>query len=181
MDTITAQNIREEFYPRALVLLVLRNEDDSAPELVKEQQKKDASNSNKSTSFEATWTQVDPIEQKEAASKATSSDKENQQQAKSDKGLRQRKGGNKNKQDATSDEKWTTEVPQEEQDSEARLRKANPIELFGALPPRDLRVAQTNAKAALDAYIEAANLAVAILKLVEPQQQMKKGSASKKK
>jgi hypothetical protein len=57
----------------------------------------------------------------------------------------------------------TTEL----QDELTLLRKANPIELFGALPSRDLRQAQSNANDALQAYIDAANFAVSILTLTQ--------------
>jgi hypothetical protein len=53
------------------------------------------------------------------------------------------------------------------QDELMLLRKANPIELFGALPSRDLRQAQINAQDALQAYIDAANFAVTILNLIQ--------------
>mmetsp|Transcript_41633 Transcript_41633/g.47309 ORF Transcript_41633/g.47309 Transcript_41633/m.47309 type:complete len:199 (-) Transcript_41633:104-700(-) len=51
-------------------------------------------------------------------------------------------------------------------DDDEVLRKANPIDLFGAFPPRDLRKAQKEAQNALEYYINTANLATAILKVM---------------
>jgi hypothetical protein len=39
--------------------------------------------------------------------------------------------------------------------------------LFGALTPRDLKGAQQDARKALEAYVETANLAVAILRITD--------------
>lgn len=77
---------------------------------------------------------------------------------KSKKGLRNRKASEGEKTE------WTEETSPDEED---RLRSADPIELFGALTPRDLKGAQQDAKRALAAYVEAANLAVAILSVTE--------------
>jgi len=40
-------------------------------------------------------------------------------------------------------------------------------ELFGALPPRELKLAQKNAKEMLQMYVNAANNAVEILRIME--------------
>jgi hypothetical protein len=73
-------------------------------------------------------------------------------------GLRNRKASEGEKTE------WMEETSPDEED---RLRSADPIELFGALTPRDLKGAQQDAKSALAAYVEAANLAVAILRVTE--------------
>lgn len=78
--------------------------------------------------------------------------------SKSEEGLRNRKASEGEKTE------WTEETSPDEDD---RLRSADPIELFGALTPRDLKGAQQDAERALAAYIEAANLAVAILSVTE--------------
>lgn len=96
-------------------------------------------------------------------------------------GLRQRRGKTKgaakvdpiqNKdihdtKDDDDNDDGNTHTTTELQDELTLLRKANPIELFGALPPRDLRQAQSNANDALQAYIDAANFAVSILTLTQ--------------
>jgi hypothetical protein len=105
-------------------------------------------------------------------------------------GLRQRK---KNAQTATATgqnkteeetSKWTEEVPSQnvkltpEQLEEEKLRTANPLDLFGGLPPPSLRVAQIEAREALAKYVEAANYAAEIIRLTngaeERQRQQKR-------
>lgn len=77
-------------------------------------------------------------------------------------GLRRRnKAGEEDKKE------WTQENNPDEDD---RLRNANPVDLFGAFPPRDLIAAQKEAKKSLAAYIEAANLAKAILQITNIKQ-----------
>jgi len=80
---------------------------------------------------------------------------------KSEQGLRQRKG-------ETEEEKegWTvvTEHIPEEGDT---LRNMDPITLFDGMPPPALREAQKNARAALEKYIEAANIAALIIKATQ--------------
>jgi hypothetical protein len=78
---------------------------------------------------------------------------------KSKEGLRNRKAS-----EGEKTEEWTEETSPDEED---RLRSVDPIELFGALTPRDLKGAQQDAKKALEAYVQAANLAVAILRLTD--------------
>ena len=60
--------------------------------------------------------------------------------------------------------KWTEEEPEIDLlDEEGRLLAADPLLLFGGgLPPRELIVAQSQAKEALAMYVEAANLVAAI-------------------
>ena len=48
-------------------------------------------------------------------------------------------------------------------DEEERLWHRDPLELFAGVRPSDLKFAQTQAKEALDSYIQAANLAALIL------------------
>ena len=68
---------------------------------------------------------------------------------------------------------WTMEVPARDDegevtadDEERTLRELDPLHLFGGLPPPALRAAQAEARAALASYVEAANLANEILRLV---------------
>jgi len=79
-------------------------------------------------------------------------------------GLRRRKTGQDIKKE------WTEEQSPDEDD---RLRSADPVDLFGAFPPRDLIVSQKSAKKALAGYIEAANLARAILEATNTGSQKK--------
>jgi len=44
------------------------------------------------------------------------------------------------------------------QSPEKRLQAADPLDLFGAFPPRELKAAQQEAKRALESYVRAANL-----------------------
>ncbi|CAB9526377.1 expressed unknown protein [Seminavis robusta] len=74
-------------------------------------------------------------------------------------GLRRRKG-NDDKENQAENE-WTVEK-EEELDEEDRLRRADPLVFFGAMPPKELRRAQQEAQNALARYVEAANLIVAI-------------------
>eukprot|EP00547_Thalassionema_nitzschioides_P015532 CAMPEP_0194247698 /NCGR_PEP_ID=MMETSP0158-20130606/16973_1 /TAXON_ID=33649 /ORGANISM="Thalassionema nitzschioides, Strain L26-B" /LENGTH=131 /DNA_ID=CAMNT_0038983827 /DNA_START=190 /DNA_END=582 /DNA_ORIENTATION=- len=94
------------------------------------------------------WNLVDPVEEahkKSQDSEINRDNKENQE------GLRQRK---KKAEIHKSD--WTTELLSED-DAEQVLRQANPIDLFGAFPSRDLRSAQKDAEKALQHYVDAAN------------------------
>ena len=74
-------------------------------------------------------------------------------------GLRRRKAGNAS--EPTEESNWSVETY--EDIAEERLRQANPIDLFGAFPPKDLKVAQKNARDSLASYIKAANIAAEIL------------------
>lgn len=94
---------------------------------------------------------------------------------KENQGLRRRRGGNPSADAGGKDgsEKWTTETPHNESDSdrcddeeESRLRSADPLSLFG-VPPPALRVAQSNSRAAVAYYVEAANSLREILDLID--------------
>ena len=103
-------------------------------------------------------------------------------------GLRQRKknvqtaAGRNKKEEETG--KWTEEVPPQnvkltpEQLEAEKLRTANPLDLFGGLPPPSLRAAQIEAREALAKYVEAANYAAEIIRLTngaeERQRQQKR-------
>jgi hypothetical protein len=83
-------------------------------------------------------------------------------------GLRRRKGAGEND---SNEKKWSVEVEEDEEKlEEERLRTANPLDLFGAMPPAELKKAQAEAYKALESYVEAANLVAAI------QQELQKGS-----
>lgn len=163
-DVYSAATVREDVYPRAMV--VSRSNyvvTDDAPELIADVVSV-AQKQAQTEDMTLLWMLVDPVavqkEMKKKEEEEELSNKENH----SKEGLRQRKGKQKSEASA-NDSKWTT-GDDEFVDEDAMLRVANPIELFGALPPRDLREAQVNANAALQAYIDAASFAVEILKLV---------------
>mmetsp|Transcript_12139 Transcript_12139/g.16951 ORF Transcript_12139/g.16951 Transcript_12139/m.16951 type:complete len:212 (-) Transcript_12139:71-706(-) len=78
-------------------------------------------------------------------------------------GLRQRKASSKVDDEDKSE--WT-QINHQDAD-EKTLRDTDPINLFAGLVPRDLRASQTQAKEAMASYVEAANLAVAILQATQ--------------
>mmetsp|Transcript_14047 Transcript_14047/g.26413 ORF Transcript_14047/g.26413 Transcript_14047/m.26413 type:complete len:214 (-) Transcript_14047:854-1495(-) len=80
-------------------------------------------------------------------------------------GLRQRRGKVSNKDSVVN--QWSEENFVDEE--EKKMESINPIELFGALPPKELKLAQTQAKEALRLYIEAANSVVKILGLTNDE------------
>jgi hypothetical protein len=77
-------------------------------------------------------------------------------------GIRRRKG--KESEEETSKSVWIQETCIDAE--EEKLHNMDPIELFGALPPKDLKLAQKQAKEMLEAYVNAANKAVEILKIL---------------
>mmetsp|Transcript_8369 Transcript_8369/g.10073 ORF Transcript_8369/g.10073 Transcript_8369/m.10073 type:complete len:216 (-) Transcript_8369:23-670(-) len=79
-------------------------------------------------------------------------------------GLRQRKASSKV---VDEDESEWTQINHTDVDDDEPLRDSDPINLFGGLVPRDLRASQTQAKEAMASYVEAANLAVAILQATQ--------------
>ena len=138
-STLSALDVREELRARA----VLR---EFIPELAVENSKPcDESDEDRFELIDANK-ELAAIRQNEITS------------SKSTEGLRNRKASEGEKTE------WIEETSPDE---ENRLRSADPIELFGALTPRDLKGAQQDAKRALAAYVEAANLAVAILNVTD--------------
>lgn len=93
-------------------------------------------------------------------------------------GLRRRKGNenaveppsNDDEKDKKSSE-WTlvenADEKKEELSEEERLRQADPLDFFGAMPPQELRKAQAEAQKALALYVEAANMLAAIQKCMQ--------------
>ena len=75
-------------------------------------------------------------------------------------GLRRR--GNTSKDTQIESHKWT----EEKIDEEEQLRSADPLTLFG-VPPAALRVAQTRSRDAVAYYVEVANLAQEILRMID--------------
>ena len=141
-SSIAASSVRAELRARA----VLRQ---AIPDLV------EGTDRTQSDSDEDYFELVDAVEElstiRDGGKENILADKSNED------GLRNRKATSKKQE-------WTEETSPDEDD---RLRNADPLDLFGALPPRDLRTAQKEARKALAAYIEAANLAAAILSVTK--------------
>ena len=76
-------------------------------------------------------------------------------------GLRQRKG--EGSLELKEESKWSVEIVKDS--AEETLRRADPIDYFGALPPKDLKVAQKDARDSFESYIKAANIAAEILQV----------------
>jgi hypothetical protein len=140
---ISALDVREELRARAILK-------ESTPGLVDAEGTTSINNEQEEDYFVL----VDAVE--ELAEKRAQ--KENDVPTKSNAGLRHRN----NKQDSKSTAEWTEEQPLNEDDL---LKIADPVDLFGAFPPRDLIASQKDAKKALAEYVEAANLARAILQV----------------
>jgi hypothetical protein len=180
-NTLQASDVREEL--RAQTILLRQKEDGSVetePDLVHDEEEDDKKDSRIPESAPR-FVLVNAVQQKQEAEKensattaaATSSATSNSDAA----GLRNRKKTSSSKQTpvvaqvATKDEKddaktkWNEDEEPEtaELDEEGRLLAADPLLLFGGgLPPRELIVAQNQAKEALAMYVEAANLVAAI-------------------
>lgn len=195
--SINALNVREELRARAVVEVAAASE----PPLVDEE-----SSSSKSTGKQSKETDLlfalhlDGMPKTDSKSDTPDKDNENDDDATlstaisadadatSSTGLRQRKKtaqtatGRNKKEEGTG--KWTEEVPPQnvkltpEQLEEEKLRTANPLDLFGGLPPPSLRAAQIEAREALAKYVEAANYAAEIIRLTngaeERQRQQKR-------
>ena len=110
---------------------------------------------------------------KEIAKNKETSSKNKRENADDSTGLRQRKNASagdgdnekKKKVKSTTSNEWT--IVDHPLDSENEFKYHNPIELFGGgLAPRELQVAQKEAKHALEAYIQAANQVTEILQLI---------------
>jgi hypothetical protein len=180
-NTLQASDVREEL--RARCVLLRQKEDgtfETEPDLVHDDDDDDKKDS-RLTESAPRFVLADAVEQKQEAEKenaatatsaATSSTSTTEATAAAA-GLRNRKktssqqtpavgqAAKDDKDDAKT--KWTVEEQEtstvETLDEEGRLLAADPLLLFGGgLPPRELMVAQSQAKEALAMYIEAANL-----------------------
>jgi len=163
-NDISAMLIREELRAHVIVERVDGEEPYLAEEREQQQQQdKPDAKSGSQGSFKPTWklksTKQSATEKpKDVVLETTTSlDKENTA------GLRNRKGSsttpNKPKMYKTEEE-----IPMNE---DGILKIVDPINLFGAFPPRDLRSSQKNAKESIEAYIDAANFACTLLKLIQ--------------
>lgn len=147
---IVADDVREEVRPR--VVLIDASE---KPKVKGGTPRQDQDKDNTITHCFAT---ADPINLIESM-------KENQSSQASqnvvDEGLRQRKI-NKETKSQHSTTAWTVEQ-HEFYDEEARLSRIDPLDLFGgSLNPRELKIAQENARKSLESFVKCANLKIAI-------------------
>lgn len=147
-DGISVELVREEL--RARTVLLEKN-----PDLLEEESK----SQNKHSVAQDIWTLVDAVEEISAMKENTSTTLKNNTTTP---GLRNRKNANKIKSEDKNKMGVNEEVLPDEDD---RLRNADPLLLFGAFASSDLKEAQKEAKATLEAYIQAANLAAAIINL----------------
>jgi hypothetical protein len=176
-NTVQASYVREEL--RARTILLKENKDgtvETEPDLVDDDDNKKNS---RLTEAPKRFVLVDAVEQKREAEKEnaatattpseTSTTNDNAAAA----GLRNRKKASSQQtpvvgqaaDESDANTKWTVEEQEADEvlDEEARLTAADPLLLFGGgLPPRELLVAQKEAKEALAKYVEAANLIAAI-------------------
>lgn len=202
--SISALNVREELRARALVQVASGGADE--PSLVDEGSSSLKLAEKKGEETGAVFAlHLDGIPKKdEEAVKSAAADGDatlstaisSHADATSTTGLRQRKknvppsGQNtRDKEDSNREKsKWTEEIPSEtnkltpEELEEEKLRTANPLDLFGGLPPPSLRAAQVQAREALVKYVEAANVAAEIIRLTNEvelrQRQLQKDGES---
>lgn len=158
-DTFSADQIREELRARTLV----RDQNSAGePGLITEGQKKKTS----SVGGAPKWELVDALEEK-IGNKENSSTTGSTAASVSESGLRQRKiKGKPGLENSTAIEKNKDASKMTEDiivDEEDLLLLRDPLELFSGVRPGDLKMAQQDAKAALDSYIEAACRAARIL------------------
>ena len=146
--SFTAEQLREEF--AAQVFLA---QEEKEPNLVEEDKNEKVQPS------PTKWILKDKIQKtkkKQETSSKISSD--SNALTESSDGLRQRK--NKERGDGTNEpQKWTII----EETNEQEILNSDPLNLFGGLTPKELRLAQKNAKQALEHYIQAANSVASIL------------------
>lgn len=174
--SFTAEQLREEFSAQ---LYVTQDEREAIePGLVQEGRNTGKSESSSSSSSSTkTWKLTDIIQETKKLQKVASSTisstapgSSKTESSSSSDGLRQRK--NKKQQEdgnQPSDDKWTM-VEETNQDD---LLKSDPLTLFGGLTPKELRLAQENARQALQKYIDAANSITAILAELPPIEETK--------
>uniref|UniRef100_A0A7S1YEL5 Vacuolar ATPase assembly protein VMA22 n=1 Tax=Grammatophora oceanica TaxID=210454 RepID=A0A7S1YEL5_9STRA len=165
---VSAEEVREEL--RAHVRVAVKATDEESILADESSAAGRASESSTSCLENDLWKQVDVVAARtEMAANLAANEKENAEPSKSATGLRQRKKGlasAKAGEDEQAGSKWTKETPTEILSEEDLLYQSDPLQLLGgALPPRDLKLAQKEARKTVEAYIQTANLAAAILEL----------------
>lgn len=167
MDALTAVNVREELRPRC-VLLVEENINNKEADLVDEEaeERSPSPASPPCNTHRPHFRLVDPIEQArlekeriQKADAAAAAAKADTSGSTKDSSLRNRKAAGK--EEAST---WTVTNHEDADnlvDEETKLRAVDPLDLFG-FPTRELRQAQQDARRAVEVYMEAANLLLAL-------------------
>lgn len=159
-DTFSAEQIREELRARTLVRNT--NDDDEEPGLVSEG-RGGAKPSLKSIA--PMWKCVDVLEEKASNKENPSAAGLGANATANSSGLRQRKNKGVESSSSSSKTPMTKEDPII--DEEELLLQRDPLELFTGVRPGDLKMAQKNAKEALESYIQAATRAAMILSQID--------------
>lgn len=158
----SADDVREELRPRALLEWKDGRDGDegdgrAAPELVEESDRGGESKG-RGSGFMLHLDGMDGVRDRRRAvpnDAAARHEKAGEQD-----GLRRRKGKGEGPKSKHDDAKWIAENHAADKfaEEEARLRRADPLELFG-VPPPALREAQAKSRSAVAHYVEVANLA----------------------
>ena len=160
-------DVREDLYARKM--LKESEEDEATPTLCDENNdrptttktKKKLSLEEQLTTKVGQFQLVDTWEEYHTKKQALNASKDKIDK-KEESGLRHRKQGAAAKEETphSAVSQWTT--VDEGEGEEARLRSADPLDLFGGLPPKELRKAKEEAEKMLASYVQAANILVAL-------------------
>lgn len=169
-SAFSADLLREDLRARTLVVQDVSNSDPRMGDLVDDDNVDDDNDDSKkpqSSSPPTSWKLVDAVEER-ARNKETTTTTSNTNTK--GVGLRQRKGNDDEDVDDDDEtaKEWTM-VEEEQVSQEEELLRLDPLEFFGGLRPRELKLAQEQAKLALESYIQAANQAAKILALLNTQ------------
>lgn len=175
-SAFSADLLREDLRARTLVVQDVPTSDPSMGDLVDDDNVDDDNDNDDSkkpqtSSPPTAWKLVDAVEER-ARNKETTTTTTSNTNTKGV-GLRQRKGNDDNEDVNVDDDdetakEWTM-VEEEQVSKEEELLRLDPLEFFGGLRPRELKLAQEQAKLALESYIQAANQAAKILALLNTQ------------
>jgi hypothetical protein len=171
-SAFSADLLREDLRARTLVVQDVPNSDPSMGDLVDDDDNDNDDSKKPQTSSPPTaWKLVDAVEERARKKENTTTTTSNTNTNTKGVGLRQRKGNDEDNDDDDDDEtakEWTM-VEEEQVSQEEELLRLDPLEFFGGLRPRELKLAQEQAKLALESYIQAANQAAKILALLNTQ------------
>jgi hypothetical protein len=175
-ENFSADQIREELRPRTLVRMnngdveqrIDDDDDDDEPDLIPEgvtlllqPPVVAVAASSKTNTTIPKWKLVDTVEERATKQENHVKDSKSTTPVDSSSGLRQRK--NKTDELLAGTTKSSEMKADPIMDEEEILFQRDPLELFAGVRPRDLKMAQKQAKEALESYIQAANLAALIL------------------
>ncbi len=184
---LSATHVREELRARVVIQLN-KGSSNTPPPLMDDDDENNVNNDKKTKKAEDSslnFTLIDVVEELERRRQpppSTSHDDPNilAQEDKEDAltreldpqsyGLRHRKGKStaESKHDDATKTVVEEPIPFVMDEDEEELRRMNPLEILGgSLPPRELKTAQVQARESLLMYVEAANKAAAILKMIQ--------------